>query len=78
MKTINQQWKDFEVRCLPKNTSPIQRREMKRAFFVGFAAAFNTMAEDIAELPEDEGVKEMKSLNQQLLGFNEALKLGAA
>lgn len=76
--TINDQWNHFAKQVLPEPCHAIQAREMKRAFFAGFAASLSTFTTQIANLPEDEGIEVMKSLMEQCKGFCIAVELGEA
>jgi hypothetical protein len=40
--TIAQQWEVFASNCLPADAGPVQRQEMRRAFYAGFGAAVIT------------------------------------
>lgn len=56
----------------------VQRRQMKRAFFAG-VDAFAVITVALADaLPEDEAVARMSRYHDELRGFAEALKMGAA
>lgn len=79
MKTINEQWKDFEANVIAKEgPTPELRKYYKRVFFAGFAAALGTMLGEVADLPEEEGEKALTSYLQQVRGFGEAVKIGGA
>lgn len=76
MKTINDRWKDFASICICRDAGKVQRVECKRMFFAGFAAAFDMMVNDVTQLSDADADKALTSLRKQLLGFNEAVKLG--
>lgn len=38
MNTIAEQWAIFEMLVMPKDASPVQRQEMRRAFYAGAEA----------------------------------------
>lgn len=77
MKTINERWKEFEAEVLPPEAPKVQRIEMKRAFFSGFATAHRFNFE-LADLSEAEAEAGLRSLLKQCEGFFIAVKEGAA
>lgn len=77
IKNINERWKDFEKAVLNGDFSANQRKEMKRAFFAGFADALNAF-DQIARLKADEFLTQHGKLEKEILGFAEAIQLGAA
>ena len=80
MTTINERWKDFESKILdPIKAGNVQRMEMKRAFFAGYAVAYYHFVNEIPAIEsEDECVAAIQSCGMQLTGFSEAVKLGHA
>lgn len=77
-KTVAEQWKVFKNACLPKEAPAIQVTEMRRAFFAGFTSCFGTMKVDIADMPEDEGIKRLERYEKELISFGESVKEGGA
>ncbi|MFP3549719.1 hypothetical protein SB861_03255 [Paraburkholderia sp. SIMBA_049] len=51
MKTIEQRWTDFESRVITADAPPLQRDEMRNAFYAGFKAMLDVNFE-LAELDE--------------------------
>lgn len=77
MTTINDRWKEFAAAVVPRDAGPTQRRECKRMFFAGAASMMDIMLSDVATLEDDDAAAAIDSLRKQLLGFNEAVKMGA-
>lgn len=78
MKTINESWKEFEAKVIPPGSSPIQHREMKRAYFAGFDVAIGALLVTADVLEEAEACKRLDRYRQEIRGFAEAIKLGKA
>lgn len=53
MNTIQHYWESFEASVVPKTAGPVQRQEMRRAFYAGAIAMqsiqFTVGDEDISE-----------------------------
>lgn len=68
MNTVQQQWEAFASLVIAKDAPPIQRREMKRAFYAGaqalLAITYNLGGED-----EDAGIQTLMSLDAELQMF---------
>lgn len=52
MKTIAEQWFMVELIVLPPEASQLQRREMRRAFYAGYAAACSDLLTSANEAKE--------------------------
>ncbi len=74
MKTINEKWREFWTIVRPFHASAEQERECKRMFFAGFAACLDAVI--VSE--QEEFVPMIQSFRKQLVGFNEAVKIGGA
>lgn len=79
-RLMAEQWSEFETKILPKNCGPVQRREMRRAFYAGAHAILFRVIELLA--PETEPTAEdlqiMTDLNAELKEYAEDLKAGRA
>ena len=76
MKTINDQWKEFEAAVISPAAPKMQRVDMKRAFFAGFACGIKSSLE-ASELPSGKETQEaVASFIKQIYGFNEAVAMG--
>lgn len=77
MMTIEQHWEDLAAKALPAGAPPIQRREMKRAFYAGVASAMKVI-DEATELPEEEAMAAMNNMYKELIAFGVKLTIGAA
>lgn len=68
MNDINKVWQDFRLKVIDPKAPDIQLVEMKRAFFAG-ALAYSKLL--------TEGKSETQML-QEMIGFNEAVRMGEA
>ena len=71
MNTIQSEWEDFEAKVMPDGAGPIQRQEMRRAFYSGVAAGL-TMREKITKTA---GGLDERAAEQVLVGLAEELKM---
>lgn len=79
MNTITEQWALFESSVMPKDAPPIQRQEMRRAFYSG-AEAMLRIQHAIASgtVSEDAGVAILQGLHEELHGFAWMVATGKA
>ena len=79
MRTIADQWADFERLVLPKSAGAVQRQETRRAFYAGAQAAL-TVAIQIADAdPSDEaGAAMLEGLHDECRRFGEEIAAGRA
>lgn len=80
VKTINDQWKEVAERLklhLP-NIPEVQRREMKRAFFMGFTACLASLKDVMGIRDEDDQVRRLERFHQEARGFSIAVQEGRA
>jgi hypothetical protein len=75
-----EQWDQYARGVLPANCSPVQKQEMRRAFYTGAQAilwaiigAFSPESE-----PTAEDLKVMEDVDQELRDFAEAVRQGRA
>jgi hypothetical protein len=66
---------EFEafIRQAYGHVQPRQFRESRRVFYAGVALMFHH-AISLADLPDDDGIKELKQIDHQLVAFNEQVK----
>lgn len=77
MKKIIERWREFEARVMPKDAPEVQRTEMRRAFFAGFAEGLVFLVE-LAPLSETEAKAAVESARKQCEGFSIAIEMGEA
>ena len=78
-RTIAQQWANFEKAVLPANAGPVQRQEMRRAFYGGFGAALMASVEIAdAELTDEAGAAVLEGYHQECALFVQAVQEGRA
>jgi hypothetical protein len=80
MKTVAQLWASFEARVLPKTAGAVQRQEMRRAFYAGFAGALGAGLEMAEESGDDDdlGATMMQSLHDECERFVADVQAGRA
>ena len=78
-KQIARQWQQFERSSIPKTAPPIQRQEMRRAFYAG-AAALLHLAKGLGddELTEDAGAAALEAMQQEIMEFFDRVAEGKA
>jgi hypothetical protein len=70
---IDDEFEAFMRQAYGPSVSPAQYRESRRVFYAGVALMFHHSI-SLADLPEDDGIKELKQIDQQLVAFNEQVK----
>jgi hypothetical protein len=75
-----EQWDQFARAVLPPGTSPVQRQEMRRAFYAGAQAIlFKVIAVFAPDSePTDGDLQIMQDVHEELQNFNKAVKEGRA
>jgi hypothetical protein len=68
MNTIDEKWRSFEAEVVPKNAPPVQRIEMRRAFYAGASGALRLMT-DLSDLSEDAAVLALEGLHEEARQF---------
>ncbi len=78
--TVASTWNRFAQLVLKLDTSEIQIREMKRAYYVGFHTALLTLLHGLDEdkEPTEADVEYLDSLHKECLRFANDIKLGRA
>lgn len=75
-KTIQQEWEGFWAMVKPENASPIQMREMKKAFFSGALVAYVQMDEAAkTQTPgaESEAAEHMQRCYEEAMEFHKTM-----
>lgn len=70
-------YKDFAKVAIPTGAHPHQARDVKAAFYAGALIAYQT-AMDAADLPMNDAVATLASLNDELKAFSESMRAAAA
>jgi hypothetical protein len=80
IKTLNERWNEFAARLhLDKPEVPeVQRKEMKRAFFVGCETMFICQLECSNIEDEQAACDRLERFHQEIKGFGEAVKMNLA
>ena len=66
-------WTSFAKQTLPPGVSPIQEREMCKAFYAGFVSCLR-ITQEIAEMNDDAGVAVLQGLHDEMYEFGLALE----
>ena len=80
MRSVAQQWAQFEALVLPASAGPTQRQEMRRAFYAGFQGALMAgieMADESGE-SDDIGVTLIQRLHDECQQFAREVAAGRA
>ena len=75
MNTIKYDWDEFEEKIIPKETSPIQRQEMKRSFYAGIQSILFKQIE-LSDLDEDAAVAELDKIHKECNEFFDGVAKG--
>lgn len=71
MKTIEQEWLAFEMAVVPKEAGPVQRFEMKKAFYSGAYAVLTQMRIVANQTNEDVAVTMIENMNRECRDFTD-------
>lgn len=74
LKLLADEWDHFAKKALPKNAPAVQLSEMQMAFFAG-AWVIVTQLKRMggADVPEDDGVRQLQSLENECIAFQKRL-----
>lgn len=74
---IEETWKKFEAACIPSDTSPHQRHDIRRAYYVGAHDVFRTLVKQLREgdEPGSEDYAVLDDINDELNGFVEEMRV---
>jgi hypothetical protein len=79
VKTIADEWADFERTLLdPIAASATQRQETRRGFYAGAQALSTLMVTGCGDSSEEEGVEVMEALSRELKAFAAEVQAGRA
>jgi hypothetical protein len=77
MKRLAEQWDSFCEAVMPEDAPPVQRQEMRRAFYAGAGGMFDLVCRVIPEaVNEEQGEAMLTELEKELRGYLEDLKAG--
>lgn len=70
MAKLQEQWQSFDQAIIPKNAPPIQRQEMRRAFYAGAFAMLNISKQlGDEDIDMDAGVAVLEGVEQEIQQF---------
>ena len=79
MRTIAEQWADFERLVLPRTAGAVQRQETRRAFYAGAQAALTVSVEIAdADLSDEAGAAVLEGLHDECQRFAGEIAAGRA
>lgn len=79
MNTIEQEWQELASRIFSPTTPPIQRKEMRRAFYAGAVAIFNMISTAVDDDTDDDSfIAGMQQWEEEFRQFAEAVQAGKA
>ncbi len=80
MRTLAEAWASLAQAVLPEDCSPVQRCEMRRAFYAGARAFLSTMSEACAsdDVSVAQGAARIEALSRELDAFVEDMRTGKA
>lgn len=78
--TLASQWASFELLVVPTTAGPVQRQEMRRAFYAGASAMIGLMMRglDASNEVTDADVASLTRLQEELAAFGLDVKEGRA
>lgn len=59
-----------------KKPSDVQYREMRRAFYAGYVAAFTDLSDRVAALSEEAAMQKMSVIEAEIIGYVQELRRG--
>lgn len=77
MNTVQQQWALFEAAVIPQSAPPVQRQEMRRAFYSGVKAVLRLQFE-MGDVSDDAGVAMIAGWHDECFRFAQQVATGAA
>lgn len=77
MNTVQQQWAMFEKLVMPKDAPPMQRKEMRRAFYAGVEATLRLQFE-MGDVSDDAGVAMIEGWHDECRRFAQQMAAGDA
>ena len=76
-KLIEAGWVGFDIMTIPETAGPVQRKEMRQAFFAGSLHLFSSIMSimDDGEEPTYKDMKRLDMIHKELDEFRRALEL---
>ena len=79
MNTVQEQWESFASLVIPKNAPPVQRQEMRRAFYAGAEAMMRIQWAIGGEgISEQAGIQILEGCSDELKRFAQQVAQGRA
>ncbi len=78
MDTFESEFKSYRANVMPPKASKVQVQECKRAFFMGAKSAMRLLAQASDAPTEDEGVKNLEAMHEELRQFKDKVVKGKA
>lgn len=70
MKSMNEQWSNFNSSVIPPDAGKYQRRDMKVAFYAGASSLFSGLMEKIdSKCPQEECSAYFESIEKEIIKF---------
>ena len=69
MKTIREEWADFEQMVVPKEATQLQRKEMQKSFYAGFSSALYILTKEVTMLSDDDAEEALSKLIRESEAF---------
>lgn len=71
LETVAQMWRSYESNVMPKDPSPIQVQETRRAFYAGALALFNVASYGIGapSVSSEDGVAYLERIETEMNAF---------
>jgi hypothetical protein len=74
MKTVAQEWAEYEKAIVPKNAGPTQVKETKRAFYGGCMSMLHILMA-MTDLSDNDGADLLELRHKELQEFGRSLEL---
>jgi len=79
-RALSEEWETFNAKVVPPKAPPMQRLEMRRAWYAGAAAMLGLVSGGLDEdrEPTDLDIAYLESIHQELVAFARDLATGKA
>jgi hypothetical protein len=71
MTTIESEWETFAREVVPPDANPVQRQEMRRAFYAGVRSMFHIGTRELAALSDDHAEERLQKIERELKQFGD-------
>jgi predicted secreted protein len=71
MKTIEQRWREFSERVIPRDAPQVQHQEMRRAFYAGFTSMLE-VDEELARMTDEAAIILLDSFYREAMNYRDA------